>query len=287
VSSGSAAAIAPERETPLLQALLPGWMLPDAYGRRGIRAYAVTGEGVITDARDAGAIGSGGNYLEHGAGAALFLLKEGGTNVPKTAGPRGARYLAFSTNLSGSGIDRSEYAPTHYGYASSGHHAFNRGYRLSFDLRIPARSAVTNGFFYAMQWWQTSPLPPVAGLRMKRGTSHTLELIARTPSRSTPTGLKEAVDVITQYTLKPGRWHQFDVAFKISPKKASGFIDLAVDGVTIGEFDGAIGSTKPGAGSLPAPSPPPDSYRLKFGIYKESEPGLFFVDYDNVRLGLL
>lgn len=31
----------------------------------------------------------------------------------------------------------------------------------------------------------------------------------------------------------------------------------------------------------------PDSYRLKFGIYKESEPGLFFVDYDNIRLGLL
>ena len=121
---------------------------------------------------------------------------------------------------------------------------------------------------------------------MKRGTSHTLELVVRGSSNSTATGLQPTADVITQYNLKPGRWHRLDLEFSISPS-SQGFIGLAVDGENLGFHQGPIGSRRFGADAPPGALPPPDSYRVKYGIYKESEPGQFFLDLDTISLRFL
>jgi hypothetical protein len=268
-----------ERETPVIQALLPKWMQADRYGRRGVGAFKINGEGVITSGRRAGPIGSGGNYIQPGAGAALFLIKEGGVNLPKRVGPKGARYLSFSTNGKGNGSDRVEYAPTYYGFSSSGHYRFDTAYQVTFDLRIPAKSAITNKAYYLMQWWQTSPLPPVAGVRLKRGTSHTLEFVTRGPGQGSD--LEPVPDLITEYALRPGSWHSFAINFRISPTQ-KGIFDVAIDGQPLGSHVGPIAAT-PG----PSPGGPPDSYRVKFGIYKESESLIFMNHFDNIALTTL
>jgi hypothetical protein len=103
--------ITKERESPVRQSLLPRWMSPDKWERRHGQGFRITGEGVITNTSNAGNIGKGGNYLEAGAGAALFLLQRGGANTPQTVGPAGSKYLSFSTNGRGSDRDRQSTLP--------------------------------------------------------------------------------------------------------------------------------------------------------------------------------
>jgi hypothetical protein len=131
-----------------------------------------------------------------------------------------------------------------------------------------------------MQWWQGPGLPPIAGIRMKRGTSHTLEFIERSAQNSSGNGLAKA-DVITEYTLQPGRWHRINIGYNLNPSK-TGFFDVNVDGASIGRFNGQIGSSK--SGTVKGFDNPPQNYRVKFGIYKASEPSIFSVDYDNIVL---
>ncbi|MFQ6539595.1 MULTISPECIES: heparin lyase I family protein [Aphanothece] len=246
-------------------------MRKDKYNRRGVKPFSITGEGFISKPSKAGPIGRGGNYIERGSGAALFLLKQGGANVPVVNGAPGSRYLSFSTNGRGSDRDRSEYSPTHYGFKSSGYYKFGKSYNLSFDLRIPNSSSATKGFYYLAQWWQGNGVGPVAGIRLKRGTSHTLQFVKKGTAPGAPRGVS-ITDVITNYSLKPGAWQRVSINYNIDPLN-SGFFNIAVDGKEIGRFSGNIGSRKP-----------PFSYRVKFGIYKQSEQSLFQADFDNIVL---
>jgi hypothetical protein len=272
--------ITKERESLVRKSLLPSWMSPDHWNRRQGQGFRITGEGSITNASNAGKIGKGGNYLETGAGAALFLLQRGGANIPQTAGSPGSRYLSFTTNLRGSDVDRSEYTPTHYGFKSSGFYKFGQSYNIGFDLRIPKGSEITNNFYYLMQWWQGAGLPPIAGIRMKPGTSHTLEFIERSTQKTSSNGLA-VPDIITEYNLQPDQWHQINIGYNLDPSK-SGFFDVSVNGSSIGRFNGQIGSSK--SGTVKGLDKPPKNYRVKFGIYKASEPSIFSVDYDNIVL---
>jgi hypothetical protein len=180
-------------------------------------------------------------------------------------------------------MDRAEFGQAHYGYKTSGFYKFRQNHSTTLDIRIPEGSGTTRGAYYLLQLWQGPGLPPIAGIRMKRGTSHTLQFIARSYAGNVRKGnVRKKADVITQFDLNPGSWHRLSLRYMINPRKP-GFFNVNVDGVNIGRFEGRIGSSA--KESVIGFTKPPQSYRVKFGIYKQSESALFQVDYDNITLG--
>lgn len=153
----------------------------------------ITGAGRIQDPNKADEIiGRGGNYLE---GTTRLLGKIEGNGLPPRIQGRKDPYLVFATAPGpASGNDRSEL--THGPYLP-----IDRDVIISYRFRLPKRSPVVEGFTQPLQLWQCAPNGPIAGMRVRSGTSHTVDLVPHGGSR----------------TLIPGEWQRFKL--RIDPSR--------------------------------------------------------------------
>jgi hypothetical protein len=84
--------------------------------------------------------------------------------------------------------------------------------------------------------------------------------------------------------MRPGVWHRFVVSYVVSPRKGGEVKvwidqdpDPVIDTHSFGFFN--VGTCVEG-------SRPQQHFRVKFGIYKDTEPGKCFdVRYDDFRIG--
>jgi hypothetical protein len=215
-------------------------------------------------------IGNGGNYRE-----GLTILKGKCSNSvepPQLSGGPDP-YLSFMAtgipHTGKRGKDRVELARTAY-------LPFDQTTYVGLSVRIPEQSARTDDMFYLLQAWQCAGLSPIAGLRLERGTSHTVNVVAR-KGRGPGT-------TVARSQLQPGGWRRFVMALRPDP---SGRGDLTVweQGRQIGSWTGAFGENTAGVCRGVAGAPP-QHFRVKFGIYKNHEPGRrFVIDIDDFKIG--
>lgn len=149
---------------------------------------------------------------------------------------------------------------------------------VAFDIMIPETVSSTEGFFYAMQFWQCSPLSPLAGVRVVRGSSHQINFMTRGDS-------SKAGRSFFHKDLEPGVWESFELKLNVSSTAGHGVIELRErqTGRLLASKNGSFGfdASNKCEGNKPAPA----NYRLKFGIYKEFEEGKRFdVFFDNIRI---
>ncbi|WP_342594305.1 heparin lyase I family protein [Salinicola lusitanus] len=206
-------------------------------------------------------MGSGGNLK----GTAIpFQGKcEGAGLSPKLIKNQG---ILFRVSTKGSSDrDRSELA------ATSKPFYLDRPYYVGFEIKVPRDSDVSDDFFYLLQFWQGgNKNPPIAGLRMKRGQSHVASIMVRGPNN--PRG-----NTISTINLQPRKWHHIVLGIQVN-SDGTGWMEVWKGHKISSKWQGRIGfSTEPGVN---------DWYRLKFGIYKKSEPGRqFSTIYKNIKIG--
>ncbi len=212
----------------------------------------------------------GGDFVEHnfqlrgkcgGAGLAPDIIKD----------QLGDRFIQFSTDptYKGKTKTRTELALTRQWFS------FHKPMFIGFKLQIPTDSDVTNEFFYLMQFWQCAPNSPIAGIRLDRGTSHTINFMTRGDSRAAS---------MAKYSLKPGEWHSFILKATVDPTgKAGEFSVWDSPDKPPKIFNGAFGYAKKNCKGL---KDIPQRFRLKFGIYKGNENDqIYKVGYDDIRIG--
>lgn len=218
-----------------------------------VSAQAIpSGNALILDgSRCSATIGEGGN-LRLPTGEILDGKCEGaGTSPTLTDGGRVIEFAVRSDHATAK--DRTELAFTD----KKSRFLYGRQYKVSFDIDVPASSAVTNDFFYVAQFWQNPTKPPIAGLRIQRGQDHRGTIMARGDG-SSPGGRP-----VTDVALTPGEWVK--VAMRIMVKPGDGScISASVNGSPESSWCGSIGYT--------AQDQEKSFYRFKFGIYKGSEP---------------
>ena len=151
---------------------------------------------------------------------------------------------------------------------------------VAFDIMLPETASSTEGFFYPMQFWQCSPLSPLAGVRVVRGSSHQINFMTRGDSN-------KAGRSFFHKNLEPGVWESFELKLNVSPTAEHGVIELRErqTGRLLASKNGSFGfdASNKCKGNKSAPA----NYRLKFGIYKEFEAGKRFeVFFDNIRITL-
>ena len=239
--------------------------IPDAHGQEVV----VTGEGeILKPELCEPEINRGGNYQE---GETYLMGKcERSVYPPVIKGEPGARYLEFSTageKVDG-GNDRVELAYGPY-------FPFGETTYVGFQMRIPADSAVTNGMFYPLQFWQCAPLSPRAGIRVDRGTSHSINFMTR--HDNTGGGSTH------RFTMEKDQWHSFVIAINPDPG-GDGLFRVWIDGEDQGAWTGAFGSDREDA-CRGQDGVPEQRHRLKFGIYKSNEPKVFKTHFTNMRVG--
>jgi hypothetical protein len=127
-----------------------------------------------------------------------------------------------------------------------------------------------------MQFWQCSPLSPIAGVRVDRGSSHGINFMTRHDNH--PRGV-----ITHRFTMEKDKWHSFVIAINPDPG-GDGSFAVWVDGEDLGAWLGAFGSDKTGACNSHEGTPP-QHHRLKFGIYKGNEPKIFRTHVANLRVG--
>lgn len=198
--------------------------------------------------------GAGGNYSD---GKNFLRGKcQGNFATPAIKGKGKKSYLEFKTKKAkkASEKDRVE-------LAWSAPDSFKKTTTIKMKVRIPSSSDVTNEHFSLMQMWQCPGEPPIAGVRVKRGTSHTLQFYARGSTKS-------GSATKAKFEMKPDKWHNFVIKMKVKPK-GNGLFKIIADGKTIKTWKGPYGY----AGKNFCIGAVPESFRTKFGIYKGSEPG--------------
>ena len=120
-------------------------------------------------------IGNGGNLVE--LGQRYSGKCQGGGIAPKIVGTqRFLKHVVFRNNPSyrGTAKTRTELAVTQRYFPF-----YERVY-LGFRMMIPRGTDVTVGSaFYMLQLWQCGGAPPIGGIRLREGTSHTAEFMTR------------------------------------------------------------------------------------------------------------
>lgn len=208
------------------------------------------------------AIGEGGNLRQgkatlqgkcQGNGSTPRIVHDGKQNT----------YILFSVNSGNkSDRDRSELAFT------SEHLPFGRDVYIGFSINIPKSSRKSYDWFYLMQFWQDEGHPPIAGLRMERGQSHAASVVFR--GKDNVKGTRVAT-----VRLTPGKWINIVMRISVNPGKR---------GCLTVYFNKNYGTEKCGIIGYTNASKP--WYRLKFGIYKASEPDSdYVVAYRRVCIG--
>lgn len=216
-------------------------------------------------------IGRGGNYFQ--GKVKLSGKCHGAVLPPEIQGPRNfLKYVSFKTdptidNGVNSGNDRTELAHTK-DFFPFGHTVY-----IGFRMRIPKGVNITENFFQPLQLWQCSPRSPIGGLRIQRGTSHTVQFMTRGDLQDSTKG---------SVTFTPGKWHDVVLSVNASPVGPSSFV-ARVDGVIIANSTAPFGYNRSGA--CDGASTPPQGFRVKFGIYKTHEPKKKFeVHFDDFRI---
>ncbi len=153
---------------------------------------------------------------------------------------------------------------------------FEKPIAITFDLMIPSSADVTNGFYYLMQFWQCSPLSPLGGIRVVRGSSHKINFMTRGDE-------SEVGSSFYSVELKPGEWTTFELRLNVSPEDETSYFEVWSEGVLVGRRTGPFGFSS--KFSCKGNSKAPEHFRLKFGIYKEYEDGKSFEAlFDNIQL---
>jgi hypothetical protein len=232
--------------------------------------FRLTGNGsIVNPDQCSGLIGEGGNYIENSK--RLSGKCTAGVKPPYIAKRSETdRYVAFETTGEvGDTSNRVELAHTPY-------FAFSKKVYFSFDLMIPKGSPVwTESSLFPLQFWQCAPLSPIAGIRLKPNTSHTLTFFTRHQNNSTSATAAE-------FSMKPGAWHSFLMGVQPNPK--GGHIEIWADGKMIADQRVAYGSDVTGQCHGVAGTPPQHS-RIKFGIYTGMTRTPIKIGYDNAAAG--
>lgn len=249
-------------------------------------------------------IGAGGNLLE--GGRRYDGKCKGAALAPAITGPRSSRALTFKTNpdfryprgvfvedaqkntwknADGKTVrDRTE-------LATPWNLPLDTDVWVGFELRIPrGTSDVTGSGAYLMQLWQCTA-NPIAGVRIQSGTGngHHVQFVRR----------GEAPDVnynAALYTQDVGRdeWHSFVVRYRVTPykiggpkgkievwHKESGSSDEETRLFSSDQYFGYGNADSCADGTIDK-----KQFRIKFGMYKDYQPGSTFrSDFRNVRIG--
>ncbi len=221
-----------------------------------------------------------GNSISDGNGDLLtpsVLLRgkcQGNGNAARIskAGDREALHFVAEGSSSVDDISRTELALTALSLP------FEVPVTVAFDIMIPKTASSTEGFFYLMQFWQCSPLSPLAGIRVVRGSSHQINFMTRGDTNKTGSSFFHK-------NLEPGAWESFELKLNVSPNIENGVIELRErqTGQLLASKNGGFGfdASNKCKGNHSAPA----NYRLKFGIYKDFEAGKRFdVFFDNIRI---
>lgn len=231
-----------------------------------IYAHATLDDGASIKApnRCSATIGAGGNLTEP-----PYVLKGkcngAGTSPTIVEDLERSNYLSFTVDPSESVAgerDRAELAYTR-------NFPFYEEMHIGFRLMIPPGTDISDEFFYALQLWQCAGQAPIAGVRMARGQSHTINFM----TRNEIDGKSRA-----HFELVPGQWHAF--ALTVSPDPVGpALFRVYADGRLLVESFARYGF---GADDACGKAPNKYEYRVKFGIYKGGEPGRQFkVNYDD------
>lgn len=251
-------------------------------------------------------IGDGGNLIENGR---TYDGKcQGAGQAPQITGTSEARALTFRTDkdfrypgaiikdpeknvwmdANGDTLrDRTELATTRGGLP------FHTNVWVGFDIRIPAGvDDVTGSGAYVMQLWQCTA-NPIGGVRIQSGAGngHNLQFVRR--------GDEPGVDpayyntAMATKSIGTDEWHSFVIKYHVEPYSAGGPKGL------IEVWHRKVGATTTetkileredyygyGPNSECSDDYYDDSFRIKYGMYKDYQPGATFrSDFRNVRIG--
>lgn len=248
----------------MLESIAYGMMLLSSAASGGYLTRAPDiGSGVQNAGSCSAVIGRGGN-LNVGKQVLLGKCEGNGQPVKVETGQAGGKTLSFSVKKGRvSKKDRAELA------AVQSRLNFNKDEFVGFEILIPKNSDITNSWFYMVQFWQGANHSPIAGLRMSRGYSHRAQLMFR--GEGDPKGT-----TATTINFEPGRWTKIGLALNFNPRGNS-CMTIYMEGKSPYRKCGQAGYT--GKGVKPW-------YRLKFGIYKGSEPDKSFnVKFRNIKTG--
>jgi hypothetical protein len=232
---------------------------------------AATGENsasILLPESCSSAMGSGGNFTE-----GPYVLKgkcNGGGLSPRIIfDPKESHFLSFTIDpkQSVAGIrDRAELAFVRRYFP------FYEQLFIGFRLMIPDSVDATEESFYALQLWQCAGLPPIAGVRVQRGTSHSINFM----TRGQKSGRSRA-----KFGLEPGQWHEF-VLYMIPGPAEDALFHVFADGELLVQSRVSYGF---GAANACGEKSNEHQYRVKFGIYKAGEPGKrFVINYDDFTI---
>ena len=247
-------------------------------------------------------IGDGGNLLE---GGRWFPGKcQGAGQSPQITGTSDARALTFRTDkdfryegaivedpakntwkdAAGNTLrDRSE-------LATPWDLPFHTDVWVGFDVRIPAGvDDVTGSGAYVLQLWQCTA-NPIGGVRIQSGAGngHNVQFVRR--------GEEPGTDYNTSMATKSvgtDEWHSFVIKYRVEP-----YHDGAPKG-SIAVYHRRVGATTVeeklfeqdeyfgyATRSRCADDSFKNEFRIKFGMYKDYQPGATFrSDFRNVRIG--
>jgi hypothetical protein len=193
------------------------------------------------------------------------------------------KYLKFKTDTAYNGTapgTRTELATQFF--------PFNQRIYIGFRVMIPSGVEVTNDFFYLLQMWQCAPAPgesapPIAGIRIDRGTMDVLQFITR--------GDAPGNDRVMDFDLPPNVWHRFVIQLNVDTTTGG----TAQFAVWNDEFGTPTVSNVPYGYSANSgtcnENPAPQHFRFKFGIYKGNDAGgneknkRYEVRFDDIRIG--
>ncbi len=246
-------------------------------------------------------IGAGGNLRE---GADFFLGKcQGAGEPPQITGPATSRALTFRTDkdfeydgaivedpatntwkdAAGNTLrDRTE-------LASGWDLPFHTNVWVGFDIRIPgAVDDVTGSGAFVLQLWQCTRTP-FAGVRIQSGAGngHNLQFVRR----GEEPGMEDEYNLaMATQPVGADEWHSFVIKYNVEPYHdgaPKGRIAVWHKGPTTGEqklfereeYFGYATRSKCENDSFR------NAFRVKFGMYKDYQPGATFrSDFRNVRI---
>lgn len=248
-------------------------------------------------------IGDGGNLLENGH--RYEGRCQGAGQAPQITGTSEARALTFRTehdfryegailedaatntwvDANGDRLrDRTELATPVGGLP------FHTNVWVGFDIRIPAGvDSVTGSGAYVMQLWQCAA-SPIGGVRIQSGAGngHNLQFTRRGDEPGA-----EYNTALATKSIGTDEWHSFVIKYHVEPYSAGGPKGLIEVwhrrvGATTVETKLLEQATYFGYGpnSECQGDYYDDSFRIKYGMYKDYQPGATFrSDFRNVRIG--
>ncbi|GFD69176.1 heparin lyase I family protein [Alteromonas sp. KUL106] len=190
-------------------------------------------------------------------------------SIANLDGRNALQFLAAGESLH-SKVSRTELALTSLNLE------FDKPITITFDLMIPSSADVTNGFYYLMQFWQCSPLSPLGGIRVVRGSSHKINFMTRGDD-------SEVGSSFYSLELKPGEWTALELRLNVSSEDEFSYFEVWSKGALVGKRIGPFGFSS--KFSCKGNSKAPEHFRLKLGIYKEYEDKKRFeAFFDNIQL---